>query len=134
MNSLFRAIKFLELGIAIALLIIANGIELINPLLNVEPPKRQKEYAKPKLISSIWKIAIKEDFLIIFNLDLFNSNSKEPSNTININPIVPKIGNIGIKLGIGMLKKIAPCFTHQPKISNKMTVGIFVLDELTSKR
>jgi hypothetical protein len=34
------------------------------------------------------------------NYDVFNSSSREPSKTIRINPIVPKIGKIVVRSGI----------------------------------
>ena len=66
------------------------------------------------------------------SLDLVSSNSNEPSSTIKIKPIVPKIGKTEVKFGISILKKVDACFTPQPKKSNKMTDGIFVRDELMS--
>ncbi len=79
-------------------------------------------------------IASNEEFLMTVNFDLSSSNSKEPSSTIKINPIVPNTGSIGVKFGIVMLKKTAACFTLHPKMSSRITDGIFVLDELISKR
>ena len=67
------------------------------------------------------------------NLLLFNSNSKEPSNTIRIKPIVPNIGSIGVKSGKVILTKSRSCLTEKPKISSNITEGIFVFDELKSK-
>jgi len=126
--------RFLALGIAMALLIIANGIALINPILKVVPPKYWNAHASPMPIKSIWKIDSNEDFETTVSLDLFSSSSNEPSRTISISPTVPKTGRTGVRFGIDMPKKTAPCFTHQPNMSNRITDGIFVFEALISKR
>ena len=89
--------------------------------------------AKPKLIIIIGMKATKDDFLTKGNLDRVSSSSNEPSKTININPIVPKIGRTDVKFGISILKKLEICFTPQPKNNSKITEGILVRAELTSK-
>ena len=48
----------------------------------------------PKLITSNGINATIEDLRIKGSFDLFISNSNEPSKTMRINPIVPKIGKI----------------------------------------
>ena len=81
----------------------------------------------------IGKNAIIDDFLTKGNLDFVSSNSKDPSKTIRISPMVPKIGKTEVKLGMSILKKVATCLTPQPKNNNKITEGILVRAELTSK-
>jgi len=44
------------------------------------------------------------------------------------------MGSIGVKFGMDISNKIAVCFTPQPNNINKITDGIFVFDELMSKR
>ena len=85
------------------------------------------------MVNTIGKKASNEDFPTKGNLDLFNSNSSEPSKTINISPIVPKIGRIGVRSGIESSSRAELCLTAHPKTSSKITVGIFVLGELKSK-
>jgi hypothetical protein len=57
------------------------------------------------------------------NFDLLSSNSSEPSNTIKINPIVPKIGNVEVKSGISISNNNVVSLTNHPKTSNSMTDG-----------
>lgn len=71
---------------------------------------------------------------MIGNFFLFNSNSKEPSSTISINPIVPRTGNTVAKLGISIFKKTKSCFMPQPKSKRRITDGILVLEEVKSKK
>lgn len=68
------------------------------------------------------------------SFDLSNSNSREPSNTIRINPTVPSMGSNTERSGTTTLKKTVSCLMTQPKSSNKMTEGILVLAELKSNR
>ena len=103
-NSLFFESKFWALGIAIALLIIAKGIAFASPILNVVFPKYWKAKASPKLNNNIGRNAIRDVFPTKGNFDLLSSNSNEPSKTISINPIVPKIGKDVDKSGIGISK------------------------------
>ena len=77
--------------------------------------------------------AIKADFFTKGSLDRVSSNSNEPSKTIKINPIVPKIGSTEVKFGISIPKKKEICLTPQPKDNSKITEGILVLEELMSK-
>ena len=77
--------------------------------------------------------ATKDDFPTKGNLDFVSSNSNEPSRTININPIVPKIGKTEVKFGISIAKKVETCLTPHPNDKSKITDGIFVRAELTSK-
>ena len=51
--------------------------------------------------------AINEDFFTKGNFERVSSNSKDPSKTIKISPIVPKIGRTEVKLGISIPKKVA---------------------------
>jgi hypothetical protein len=74
-----------------------------------------------------------EDLKIKGSFDLLISNSNEPSNTIRIKPIVPKIGNIGFKFGIEIFRFSVMSFTPKPNSSNKITDGIFVLKVVMSK-
>jgi hypothetical protein len=67
------------------------------------------------------------------NFDLLSSSSNEPSSTISINPTVPSIGNIDVKSGTNIWKVLAPYLTAQPTISNNITDGIFVFNELILK-
>jgi len=77
--------------------------------------------------------ATKEDVITTGSLDRFISNSNDPSNTINMSPIVPKTGSTIAKSGIEMSQKIANCFTPQPNMMSNITEGIFVFEELMSK-
>jgi len=77
--------------------------------------------------------AIAEYFAIFGSLDLFNSNSREPSKTIKIKPIVPKNGKTGERLGIEISIIWLKCLTTNPKNRSNMTEGIFVLAEVKSK-
>ena len=43
--------------------------------------------------------AIRTDFLTTSLVERFNSNSREPSKTIKIKPMVPKIGSTTLRLG-----------------------------------
>ena len=88
---------------------------------------------KPKLKIKIGKKAIKEVLPTKGNLLLFNSNSKEPSSTINIKPMVPNMGKIGVRSGIDIWTKLNNCFTEKPRIKSNITDGILVFDELKSK-
>jgi hypothetical protein len=47
--------------------------------------------------------------------------------------MVPKIGNIGVKSGMGIATSVASWFTAQPNTNRRITVGIFVFDEVISK-
>jgi len=76
----------------------------------------------------------KKAFFTIGNFDLSNSNSKEPSNTIKISPMVPSIGSNEERSGTTTLKKTVSCLMTQPKRSNKITEGILVLAELRSNK
>ena len=73
-------------------------------------------------------------FFTIGNFDLFNSNSSDPSNTINIKPIVPNNGSKEERSGTEISKKVVSCFNIQPNSSNKITDGILVFDELISNK
>lgn len=87
-----------------------------------------------KLKISIGINAIRAAFPTNGSLALFNSNSKEPSNTIRINPTVPKKGNIGDKFGSSISKYLQQNLTENPNINNNITEGILVFDELMSNR
>lgn len=63
--------------------------------------------AKPKLIKIIGMNAINDDFFTKGNFDRVSSNSKDPSKTIKISPMVPKMGNTEVRLGISIPKKVA---------------------------
>lgn len=67
------------------------------------------------------------------SFDLFISNSSEPSKTIRIKPMVPKIGKIGCKLGTEISRFSDKTFVPNPKSSSKITDGIFVLEAVISK-
>lgn len=80
------------------------------------------------------KRAPRTDFLISFTFDLLSSNSKDPSNTINISPTVPRMGKIEEKSGRLKSRKFVICLTTHPKSNNKNTEGIFVLEEVRSNK
>ena len=77
--------------------------------------------------------AIIEDFFMTTDFEALSSNSREPSRTININPIVPIIGNMGSKLGMAILKVMLIWLAINPNNNNKITLGILVLDDVKSK-
>lgn len=77
--------------------------------------------------------ATMKDFFTNENFEGFNSSSREPSNTIRINPIVPKIGKIGLRLGILIPTVVEICLTSHPSNSNKITEGTLVFEEVISK-
>jgi hypothetical protein len=81
---------------------------------------------------TIGRKARRDDFLTIGSLERVNSSSKEPSNTIKINPIVPKMGKIDVRLGIEISKKEEACLTPHPKNSKRITDGILVFAEVIS--
>jgi hypothetical protein len=99
-NSRFDIDKPFTLGMAIALLIIHNGIAFIKLFLNEYCPKCINKKARIKLRINIGNKASKSDLPITGNFCLFNSNSREPSSTISISPIVPKMGKIDVRFGI----------------------------------
>lgn len=86
-----------------------------------------------KLNKSMGINAIKADLLIKLKFSFLISNSKEPSSTININPMVPIIGRTDSKFGTLILKTWVILFTVHPNNNNNITEGIFVLDEVMSK-
>lgn len=85
-------------------------------------------------MAMIGKSAPKNDFNIKPVFDLFSSSSSEPSNTINIKPMVPNIGRIEVRSGKLILSKEVICFTTHPSNKSKITEGIFVLSEVISNR
>ena len=99
-NSLLLANKCAALGMAIALLMIANGIALANPFFNGTPSYCCSIYAIPNASINIGINAITAAFPMTFNLDALNSSSKDPSRTIRINPMVPSKGSVGARSGI----------------------------------
>ncbi len=74
------------------------------------------------------------DFLMMGSLDLLSSNSKEPSRTMTIKPMVPKMGNKPSKLGTLILKISVICCSPHPKISKRITEGIFVFEVVKSNK
>ena len=74
-----------------------------------------------------------EDLKINGSFFLLISNSNEPSKTMRINPIVPKIGKIGFKFGTVIFNLLVINFTPKPKSNNKINEGIFVLEAEMSK-
>ena len=74
-----------------------------------------------------------KDFLMSEALDLFSSNSSEPSKTMSINPIVPKIGRSEVRSGILIPTKSENCFIPKPNSNNKITEGTFVFADVKSK-
>ena len=81
-------------------------------------------------------IGIKEpnmDLLMSPIFDGCNFNSKDPSSTIKIKPIVPKIGSTGCKFGIGVCINLSICPTPNPRIRSIITEGILVFFALRSK-
>ena len=80
-------------------------------------------------------IGIKEpnmDFLMSPVFDGCNFNSKDPSSTIKIKPIVPKIGSTGCKFGIGVCITSSIWPTPNPRIRSIITEGILVFFALKS--
>jgi len=90
------------------------------------------KYANAKLMIMMGINATRDDFLTNGSFERVSSSSNEPSKTIKISPIVPKIGRTDVKFGISIAKKAENCFTPHPKKSNKITEGILVLEELMS--
>ena len=78
-------------------------------------------------------MATSEDLRIRGTLDLFISNSNEPSNTIRMRPTVPKIGKTGFKFGTEKGKPSDSCFAINPRTNNRITDGILVLEADISK-
>src|SRR5690554_7175953 len=64
------------------------------------------------------------DFFKTESLDLLNSSSKDPSRTITIKPIVPKIGSSPLRLGTLILKTSVNCCNPHPERSKRITDGI----------
>ena len=80
-------------------------------------------------------IGIKEpnmDFLMSPVFDGCNFNSKDPSSTIKIKPIVPNIASTGCTFGsvVGIILSIGP--TPNPRIRSIITDGILVFFALRS--
>ena len=73
------------------------------------------------------------EVLIKPNLDLFSFNSSDPSNTINIRPIVAKTGRLEDKSGITQSNPKLSCFRPKPKAKSIMTEGILVKLEVRLK-
>ena len=80
-------------------------------------------------------IGIKEpriDFLMSPIFEGCNFNSRDPSSTIKIKPIVPNIGSTGCKFGIGVCIILSICPTPNPRIRSIITDGILVFFALRS--
>lgn len=90
--------------------------------------------ANTKLNTSIGIKATRAAFFINGNFDLLISKSKDPSKTIRIKPTVPNMGNTEARLGIANPKKRLICLTPTPKSNNNITDGIFVFEEVISKK
>lgn len=80
------------------------------------------------------KRAINDDLKIVLSLEVFISNSKDPSKTINISPTVPNTGSISDKFGILRSKKLLSWRTAIPNKSNRITEGILVFEEVMSNK
>lgn len=78
--------------------------------------------------------APKNDFRINPNLDLFSSNSRDPSKTIRTSPKVPSIGKTSEKSGRWKLKREVTCLTAHPKSNSKITDGTLVRDDVISNK
>ena len=87
----------------------------------------------PKLIISKGINATNEDLKIKGSFNLLISNSNEPSKTMRISPIVPKIGKIGFKFGTEIFRLSVMSFAPNPKSKSNITDGIFVLEAVMSK-
>ena len=87
----------------------------------------------PKLITSNEVSATIEDLRIKGSFDLFICNSNEPSKTMRINPVVPKIGKIRFNFGTGIFRLSVTSFVPNPKTKSNITAGIFVLEDVISK-
>lgn len=132
-NSRIPELKDLTVGMAMALLITQNGSANIRLFLNVYPPIYWNKYANAKANTTIGTSATTIDFLIIGNLVLSTFNSNDPSNTISINPTVPKTGSSGFRLGTLILNTLHACCTSHPATSNNITEGILVKELVRSK-
>ena len=86
----------------------------------------------PKLMISKGTRAITDVLKTRGSFDLFISSSREPSKTISINPTVPNTGKIGFKSGMFIFNLVEISLTQNPKISNKITEGILVLEAVMS--
>ena len=87
---------------AMALLIMHNGTALIKSVLKGTSDIREKKKAIKNDNRSMGINAPQMDLLISPTFDACNFNSREPSSTIKIKPIVPRIGNTGCRFGIGI--------------------------------
>ena len=122
----------MALGIAIALLIIHKGTAFMSNVLKGTSDINEKKKA---IKNDSRSIGIKEpnmDFLMSPVFDGCNFNSKDPSSTIKIKPIVPKIGSTGCKFGIGVCINSSICPTPNPRIRSIITEGILVFFALKS--
>ena len=77
--------------------------------------------------------ALTNDFRIRGSFDLLSSSSRDPSSTIRIKPIVPKMGSSSDKLGMCKFKVSQIRRTAQPISSRSIAVGILVRFELKSR-
>ena len=89
---------------AIALLIMANGMELIRQVLKSAPSQYCKNSASRNERVIIGRKAATNDLVINSNFRLFISSSSDPSITTSISPREPRIGNITLKSGTGNVK------------------------------
>jgi len=119
---------------ATELLITQIGIAFKRLCLNDIPPKYWNAYETIKDKANVEMKELKNDFLISLNLDLFSSNSRAPSNTISINPNVPKIGSKPERSGILKEIRSAICLADHPKINSRITEGIFVRADVRSNK
>ena len=92
----------MALGIAIALLIIHNGTAFIKSVLKGTSDIREKKKAIKNDSRSIGINDPQIDLLISPTFEACNFNSRDPSSTIKIKPMVPRMGNTGCRLGIGI--------------------------------
>ena len=66
------------------------------------------------------------------SFNLMISNCNEPSKTMRISPIVPKIGKIGFKFGTEIFRLSVISFAQKPKSKSNITDGILVLEAVMS--
>jgi hypothetical protein len=119
---------------AMALLMMQNGSTLMRQVLSGYPLIYWSPYANTNAAANMGRTAPRNDLITTQNFERFKVNSREPSNTITISPIVPKTGSTADKDGISIPRKIVTCFNPQPSRINKITDGIFVFDAVRSNR
>ena len=111
-----------------ALLMMQKGIALIRLILNEVFPKYWNIKASNNAIPIIENNAPNKDFLTSAIFDLLKSNSKEPSSTMRIRPIVANMGRSLEKSGISKSKNRVNCLMPHPNSNSRITEGMLVLE------